>query len=295
MDIHSTLSGSLRHQEEASPGDWESTFRRMVLFDLAADMELGFFLSYYRNFAIPGIASTLDANAEIPQRPMKRSYDTAILIYELIAGGLDSGRGTEILALLNRVHRNVPGSKEDFLYVLVTLLVVPIRWTQAHAWRPPTSAELAAAARFFGGLGLRMNITAMPSSYAEAEAFFDRYEAAHVAPSPAGRRLMGATVQVFQSRLPAPLRPMARPIISTMLDDDRLTDALGLPRATRATRAALTAGLALRNAVHRRRPLTTQPRFIPGAAGSTVYPGGYTLDQIGPVNVPRPAAGEPRP
>lgn len=295
MDIHCTLSGSLRRQREASPEDWEATFRRMVLFDLAADMELGFFLSYYRNFAVPGIASTLETNAEIPQRPMKRSYDTAILIYELIAGGLDSDRGIEILALLNRVHRNVPGSKEDFLYVLVTLLVVPIRWTRAHAWRPPTMTELAAAARFFRVLGVRMNITAMPASYAEAEAFFDRYEAAHVAPSPAGRRLMGATVQVFQSRLPAPLRPLARPIISTMLDDGRLTDALGLPRATRATRAALKTGLALRNAVHRRRPLTTQPRFIPGAAGSTVYPGGYSLDQIGPVNIPRPAVREQRP
>ncbi|MET4144821.1 hypothetical protein ABIB45_001730 [Arthrobacter sp. UYCo732] len=30
-----------------------------------------------------------------------------------------------MVALLNRVHRNVPGSKDDFLYVLRTLLVVP--------------------------------------------------------------------------------------------------------------------------------------------------------------------------
>ncbi len=226
---------------------------------------------------------------------MKRSYDTAILIYELIAGGLDSGRGTEILALLNRVHRNVPGSKEDFLYVLVTLLVVPLRWTRSHAWRPPTSAELAAAARFFSGLGLRMNITAMPSSYAEAEAFFDRYEAARVAPSPAGRRLMGATVQVFQSRLPAPLRPLARPIISTMLDDDRLTDALGLPRATRATRAALKAGLALRNAVHRRRPLTTQPRSSPVQQVRPSTPAGtpWTRSARSTSRAPLPASRDP--
>jgi hypothetical protein len=191
-----------------------------------------------------------------------------------------------MLALLNRVHSNVPGSKEDFLYVLLTLLVVPIRWTQKHAWRQPTAAELAAASRFFTELGSRMNIDGMPATYAEAEAFFDAYEAAHVAPSLEGQRLMDATVQVFQSRLPAPLRPLAKQIISTMLDDDRLTAALGLPNSTRASRAALTAALKVRNAIRRRRPLKEQPHFTPGKAGSSLYPNGYSLDQIGPVNVP---------
>ncbi|MFE4837393.1 oxygenase MpaB family protein [Arthrobacter sp. NPDC056691] len=291
MNLHETLAASLRRQENAQPQEWEATFRNMALFDLAADTELGFFLSYYRNFAIPSIASTLHSNAEIQQRPMKRSYDTAIVIYELIATGLDSERGREMVALLNRVHRNVPGSKDDFLYVLLTLLVVPIRWTQKHAWRQPTTAELAAASRFFAELGSRMNIAGMPTTYSGAEAFFDAYEIAHVAPSPEGQRLMDATVQVFQSRLPAPLRPLAKQIISTMLDDDRLTAALGLPNSSRTSRAALKTGLIIRNAIRRRRPLKEQPHFTPGKAGSSLYPNGYSLDQIGPVNIPHsPAA-----
>lgn len=40
---------------------------------------------------------------------------------------------------------------------------------------------------------------------------------------------MGATVQVFQSRLPAPLSPFAGQIISVMLEDTRLVAALGPP------------------------------------------------------------------
>jgi hypothetical protein len=295
VNIHTSLAASLRHQELASPDVWQATYRQMALFDLASDMELGFFLSYYRNFAIPSIAATLNKNAEIQQRPMKRSYDTAIVVYELIANGMDSDRGREMVALLNRVHRHVPGSKDDFLYVLLTLLVVPIRWIQKHAWRQPTTAELAAASRFFTELGARMNITGIPATYAEAEKFFDLYEAAHVAPSPEGQRLMDATVHVFQSRLPAPLRPAAKQLISTMLDDGLLTAALGLPRATRTSLAALKTGLAVRNAIHRRRPLKQQPHFIPGHAGSTLYPNGYSLDQIGPVNIPRspaPASNE---
>ena len=290
MNTNAALGASLRRQEAAPGDDWEATFRRMVLFDLATDMELGFFLSYYRNFAIPGIAATLHTNAEIQQRPMKRSYDTAIVIYELIASGLDSARGQAMVELLNRVHSKVPGNRDDFLYVLLTLLVVPIRWIQKHAWRQPTTAELAAASRFFTELGQHMKITGMPAGYAEAEVFFDRYEAAHVAPSPQGQHLMEATVQVFQSRLPTPLRPLARRIISTMLDDDRLATALCLPHAGRISRAALKTGLSLRNSIHRRRPLKQQPHFTPGHAGSTVYPNGYSLDQIGPVNVPRSPA-----
>lgn len=290
MNINATLAAGLHHQEIAPPDNWEATFRQMVLFDLATDMELGFFLSYYRNFAIPSIAATLHTNAEIQQRPMKRSYDTAIVIYELIACGLDSDRGHHMVELLNRVHSNVPGSKDDFLYVLLTLMVVPIRWTHKHAWRQPTSAELAAASRFFAELGTRMNITGMPTTYEEAEAFFDRYESTRVAASPQGQRLMGATVQVFQDRLPKVLRPLASRIISTMLDDARLTDALGLPRAGRISRSALKAGLAVRNAITRRRPLKTKPHFTPGDAGSSLYPGGYSLDQIGPVNVPHSPA-----
>ncbi len=290
MNINAILAASLGRQDTAREEAWESTFRQMVLFDLAADMELGFFLCYYRNFAIPSIAATLHMNAEIQQRPMKRSYDTAIVIYELIANGLDSDRGKAMVELLNLVHRNVPGSKDDFLYVLLTLLVVPIRWIQQHAWRQPTTSELSAAARFFTELGRRMNITGMPASYAEAADFFDRYEAAHVAPSQQGQHLMDATVQVFQSRLPAPLRPLAENLISTMLDDDRLTTALGLPHANSISRAILKTGLKLRNAITRRRPLKKQPHFTSGEAGSSLYPNGYSLDQIGPVNVPRSPA-----
>lgn len=289
MKLHPTLADSLRRQESPSPNDWEATFRTMVLYDLAADMELGFFLSYYRNFAIPSIAATLYGNGEIQERPMKRSYDTAIVIYELIAGGIDSHRGQQMVALLNRAHRNVPGSSEDYLYVLLTLLIVPIRWAQNHAWRQPTGAELAAASRFFAELGSRMNIHGMPETYAEAERFFDQYEATHISPSPEGQKLMDATIQVFQSRLPLPLRPFAARLISAMLADARLVDALGLPQSSRISQGTLNTLLAVRNALHHRRPLKRKPHFTPGKAGSSLYPGGYSLDQIGPVKVPDPS------
>jgi len=187
MCMNPSLGESTHHQTTAAPEDWEATYRQMVLYDLAADMELGFFLAYYRNFGIPSIAATLHRNGEITERPMKRSYDTAIVTYELIASGLDSDRGRHMVRLLNHTHRHVPGSNDDFLYVLLTLLVVPIRWAKAHAWRPPAPSEEATATRFCQELGARMNIAAIPATFDEAEQFFDRYQDENVARSPRRR------------------------------------------------------------------------------------------------------------
>ncbi|GAC1596478.1 MAG: oxygenase MpaB family protein [Pseudarthrobacter sp.] len=285
MRLHSSLAQSLDRQLARGPDDWEQTFRQMALFDLAEDIQFGFFLAYYRNFAIPSGSATLVRNGEIPARPMKRSIDTGLVIYELIACGLDSERGQQMTELLNRVHRHVPGSKEDFLYVLMTLLVVPIRWTERYGWRKPTLTERDAATRFFRELGERIHIADIPVTFEAAEKFFDDYEHRRVAPSNAGKTLMGATVQVFQSMQPRLLHPVTTHMIATMLDDARLASALGLPRSTWWSRLALNAGLGVRNIIRRRTRLSSVPSFIPGQAAPPIYASGYGLADIGPVNV----------
>lgn len=290
MHTNPSLAESARRQTEAAHEDWEASYRQLVLYDLAADIELGFFLAYYRNFAVPSIATTLQRNGEITQRPVKRSYDTAIVTYELICNGLDSDRGRHMIRLLNHVHRYVPGNNDDFLYVLLTLLVVPIRWAREHGWRVPTPSEESAATRFYQELGARMNIGTIPATFPEAEQFFDDYERKNIAHSPGGAELMASTVQILKSRLPTPARPLAKTMLTAMFDDDHLTDALGLPRATAITKKALAVVLTTRNAIHRRRPLSTKPHFVPGEEGSSLYPNGYRLDDIGPENIMTPAS-----
>jgi len=285
MRLHKSHVQNLERQQARRPEEWEETFRQMVLFDLAEDMQLGFLLAYYRTFAVPSGSETLVRNGEIPARPMKRTVDTGIVIYELIANGLDSERGRSMTALLNRVHQHVPGSRDDFLYVLLTLLVVPVRWTRRHGWREPAQTEVEAATRFFRELGMRMHIAGYPETFEEAAAFLDTYEKNTVRQSPAGRQLMGSTVQVLQSMQPKILHPVTRVMISAMLDDVRLTEALGLPRSRWWTRAGLNIGLGVRNATRRRRAQGTVPFFSPGQEAAPVYAKGYDLAEIGPENV----------
>ena len=133
-------------------------YRDMVLFDFQAEIHAGFFVSYYRNFAVPSIARTLAGTGEMAARPLKRSYDTGIVIHEIIANGFDHERSRAMIGLLCRVHAGVPGTAEDFVYVLMTLLVLPLRWVEAHGWRRLTALEKEAATAFYSELGRRMGL-----------------------------------------------------------------------------------------------------------------------------------------
>lgn len=280
--MHKSRVESLKRQGTLSRSQYEEIYRRFVLFDLAEDMDLGFFLAYYRNFSIPSLAGTLAATGEIRSRPQKRSYDTAIVIYEIIAGGLDSERGAAMVALLRNVHRGVPGSNEDFVYVLMTMLVVPVRWADRHAWRASLETEKQAAVDFFSDLGERMGLRNIPSDFAGAAAFLDDYERQNVAASPAGLGLMDSTLGVLRGRLPKPLRPATETLLSAMLDDPRQSAALGLPRPNPVVKTVLSGLLRLKSTVTAVRPLRQTPRFRPGLSGSSQYPSGYVLEDLGP-------------
>lgn len=257
---------------------WESVYRQLAVYDLGSDMNVGFVLAYFRSFASPAIAAVLDRTGEIRERPAKRSTDTGIIVYEIIVNGFDSARGARMVELLCRVHRGVPGSDDDFLYVLLSLLVVPVRWIEAHGWRNMTGAERDAAHRFYAELGRRMGLRRIPRGYDEAAAAFDEYEAAHVAWSPAAGRLTDSTMPAFTGRLPAWAKRHDRAVLSTLLADLRVSDALGLPRPSRLV--ARVTGLVLRARKARGRA-STAPAFTPGRA-TTVYPFGYGLSDIGP-------------
>ncbi|WP_307857136.1 oxygenase MpaB family protein [Pseudarthrobacter albicanus] len=278
------LSGLAHPTRKSLPegADPYAIYRTMVLYDFQKEIHAGFFVSYYRNFAIPSIARTLADRGEMRERPMKRSYDTGIVIHEIIANGFDSDRGQAMTALLRRVHQGVPGSSEDFLYVLMTLLVLPLRWVDQHGWRKLTALEEEAAVAFYAELGRRMGLDPAPATLEAAGRFLDDYEERRLGPSPEGSSLLGATVEALKVRLHRFLRPLTPVVLALMMDKPRVAVALGLKPSPAWLRLVFNAVLRFRAVRASMRPLPAQPSFVPGKTGTSVYPDGYTLGQIGP-------------
>ena len=265
----------------ASPENWPDTFRRMAIYDFAGDMNIGFVLAYFRSFAIPATAAALLGTGEITERPGKRATDTGIVVYEIIAHGVDSEPGRAMVQLLRRVHTGVPGTDADFRYVLISLLIAPLRWIDAHGWRAVEPAEREAAYRFFAELGRRIGLAEVPGSYDAAAAFFDAYEAEQVSASAAGAALTTSAMPSFTGKLPRAVRRWDRAILGALIGDVRVVRALGLPVPGRGVRTLLGLVVRLRAVRSSARAPATEAGFRSGAARSA-YPHGYTLDRVGP-------------
>ena len=264
--------------------DWFSRYRRAVLETRPFDFRMGFFLAYFRSFAVPESASILVTSGEIPHHPFKRTADTAIVVYEIIWGGFDSERGRAALGILNRAHKHVSAPNEDFLYVLLSLMIVPARYIDAHGASPLTMAERTASLQFYQELGRRMNLPNVPLTFEQAVLFYDDFERRRVHSTADIRLLFDSTVAVFGARLPAPIRPIVRPIVGALIEDPRMLDALGLSTASRALSRLVFGFVALR----RRFPETKRSSFTPGQRLAGVYPRGYQMQDVGPAGIAGP-------
>lgn len=262
--------------------DWHEIYRRLTLWELPAEARFGFQLAFYRPFAVPRMAVVLERTGHFRRDTLRRAYDTGLVMHEIIWGGVDSERGQRMVKLMNALHNRPDIHTEDMTYVLTALAVVPIRFMDRYGWRRVTAKERDATWRFCDALGERMGIADRPASYSAAEDWLSCYEATHLAPSAAGAGLTRAVLNTLRSRLPAPARPLAAQITSALVGDPRVSQALSLPPPNRTIASALGIGGGVRRQVQRLLPAPQQPSFWPGRPAGSIYPTGYSLDDLGP-------------
>lgn len=262
--------------------DWHEIYKRLTLWELPAEARFGFQLAFYRPFAVPRMATVLERTGHFRRDTVRRAYDTGLVIHEIIWGGVDSERGQRMVRLMNVLHDRPDIHAEDMTYVLTALTVVPIRFMDRYGWRRVTAMEREATWRFCDVLGERMGIADRPASYSAAEDWLSHYEATHLAPSPAGAGLTKAVLTTLRNRLPAPARPFAAQITSALVGDPNVCDALSLPPPNRGVVTALGFGGSARRQMQKLLPGPRQPSFWPGRPAGSVYPAGYSLDDLGP-------------
>ncbi len=237
-------------------------------------------LALFRTFASARIGGLLHGTGEFEACTGKRYDDTDLIISEIIENGFDSPRGARAIARMNALHGRFRIANEDFLYVLSTFVLEPIRWNQRFGWRCMTESEKLAWFWFWRQVGERMLIRDLPGSHADCERFSSAYEAANFRFTTASQGVALATRELFAGLFPVLLRPLVRRSIHALLDQALLTafDLRPAPRwlAWAAERALRARASALRWLPQRRRPkLRTQ---IPRAD----YPQGYRIESLGP-------------
>ena len=245
-------------------------------------------LALYRTYCVPSISALLDATGEFRRRGQKRYDDTSIIMSEILEWGYDAGRGREALRRMNRIHARFQIANEDFLYVLSTFLLEPVRWVERFGWRPMTAHEKRAFHAFWREVGVRMGIRDIPPDYDAFERYNVDFERAHFRYTPENRRVGEATRDIFAGWFPAALRPLTELLVYAMLDESVL-DAFGFPHPTPAERALVEVALKARARVVRWLPPRRRDGFITGAPTRT-YPRGYEISELGPSDPPAPPA-----
>jgi ER-bound oxygenase mpaB/B'/Rubber oxygenase, catalytic domain len=272
---------NLRHIERLDPErDHQEIVRITGMYEFPWDTTRALEFALYKTFCVPSISALLDQTGEFRQRAQKRYDDTALLIAELTEWGYDSDRGHAALRQMNRIHRRFVIANDDYLYVLTTFILEPIRWIDRFGWRRLSGHERLAQVHFWREVGRRMGIRDIPETYAELEQYNMTYERERFRYGMTNQRVGEATRDLFLSWFPAPLRPLLTPGIYAMLEEPVL-DAFGFPHPPRWLRRLTAGSLRLRGRILRRFPPRRRPRIYTAGRHRT-YPHGYEIADLGP-------------
>lgn len=257
-------------------------------WDMARALEMALF----RTFAVPSISGLLEHTGEFIHRPQRRYDDTDLILTEILEAGYDDPRGAAAIQRLNRLHGRWNIRNEDFIYVLSTFILEPIRWMHRFAWRPMSPNGEQAQYHYWQQVGLRMGIERIPESLAAVEAYNRDYEARcfHYAASNAAvcRSVRRMLLGWF---LPARLDPLGEPFIHALLEPE-LLDAVGFPEPGPRIRRLTELSLRGRSSLLHLLPERRRPRLRTQIKRHS-YPEGYALEALGPPDVPpdEPAEG----
>jgi hypothetical protein len=238
-------------------------------------------LALFRTFAVAKGTQLLAGTGEFTERPQKRYDDTVLLLAEILENGYDSERGRAALRRTNQLHGRFNIPNDEFLYVLSTFVLEPVRWNARFGWRPLLEQEKQAAYYYWREVGRRMNIKNIPTDYGSLEQYNVEYEETHFRFEEPNYRLAKATRDVFLGWfLPKPLWRLGEPFIYAIMDD-RLLAAVGFPKPAPWVRRLVEGCLKLRARLLRFLPARRKPHLITKQRHPS-YPSGYRIEKLGP-------------
>jgi ER-bound oxygenase mpaB/B'/Rubber oxygenase, catalytic domain len=258
-------------------------------YDFPWDVEQSLSLAFFKTYGIPTISKLLDETGEFRERAQKRYDDTKLILAEMFDNGLDSERGREANRRMNRMHGRFSIKNDDYLYVLSTIVLEPIRWNRRWGWRKYSVKESRAQLEYMREMANRMNIRDVPPSLEELERWSAAYEADNLRFTESNRRVADYTLELYLSWYPPPLRPLVRQVALALLDDSLLR-AFGYHRPLWPMRRLVDLTMRARALVVRFLPRRRKPRLVTEERTRS-YPRAYKLSDLGVGDMSAPGSG----
>lgn len=233
-----------------------------------------------RTFCSPSISKLLHRTREFEAQGQKRYDDTALLVAEFMQWGLEHPRAQQAIEQVNHIHGHFDIPNEDFLYVLSTFVLDPIRWVDQYGWRKTSEHERLALYHFFRKVGERMHIANIPDTFEKFKRWAQQYEQEHFHYSESNAQVADATVGVMRAWLPKPLQFAAKPAVRALLDQ-QMRDAFGYKPANWFWRGSLKGSMALRALFLKLFNTQKEPTFFTDKPNRS-YPDGYEIEGIKP-------------
>lgn len=147
-----------------------------------------------------------------PTTAARRAEDTGIFVVEFISQGLDSERGSTLLARINWLHsrwgRHI--KQDDLLFTLSLFVFEPAAFIEQFEWRPLCELEKQALFLFWAEIGARMGIQDIPRTKQELWDWKEQYASDNMVPSQISAKVAALTMDFLVSSLPISLKQFGR-------------------------------------------------------------------------------------
>ena len=260
--------------------DFEQIARIIGLYEFPWDSQQALSFALFRTYAVPSIGRLLHDTGEFTGSVQKRHDDTAIILEVIAEQGMESPDGRAGVRRMNQMHGSYDISNDDMRYVLSTFVVTPVRWVERYGWRDGSDAERLATVRYYQRLGRLMGITDVPDDYQGFADLMDAYERDTYVHDPKSRAVADATLDLFVTFYPRPLRPLMRRFSIALLDD-HLREAFGYPRPPALLARLAHGSLVARGRLVRWLPPRRRPQLLRDTHRVRSYPGGFMIERLG--------------
>jgi len=180
----------------------------------------GSYHAIVRSLTIHGLVNRLYQSSKLNQQTYDRLLRTRQLIRTLIYYGEESVEADEAIQQINEAHGPVVASNDDFLYVLSTFFLEPIRWNNLYGNQSIDHKDVKLIIDFWCRIGKKMHINDFPKNLDDWWEFQSNYEKQFMGYSAAGKNLAKQSLkQLCKQAVPFGLGFVAKQILLGTMDE----------------------------------------------------------------------------